>query len=156
TVIEIDPDAALDLSGYPVIYIPEGVTIRGSRRGELFGPELSTNSAPDGMFDIRNNDVRITGLRLRGPSRDTDGDQQDAVGVYTYDNTQRTVIDHNDISDWTEAGVKVDGYPNGGNPSTDCGISGPDPRQRVANVKVMRNFIHDNQKQEAGYGVCVN
>jgi hypothetical protein len=156
TVIEIDPDAVLDLSGYPVLYIPEGVTIRGSRRGELFGPEISTDSAPGGMFDIRDNDVRITGLRLRGPSRDTDGDQPDAVGVFAYDNNLRTIVDHNDLSDWTEAAVRVDGYPNGGNSSADCGVSGPDPRLRVANVRVVRNFIHDNQKEEAGYGVCVN
>ena len=76
TVIEVDPDASVDLTGRPHLEIPTaGVTIRGDRRGTRLGPELNTTGDPDGtMLEIKTEDVRITGLRLRGPSRTTDED----------------------------------------------------------------------------------
>src|SRR5262249_32394677 len=89
TVIEVNQD--IDLTNHPHVFIQtDGVTIRGDRRGALLGPELRTKNAPDGMFDIRNNNVRITGLRLRGPSGDTKEDIPDARGIFAYDNVAGT------------------------------------------------------------------
>src|SRR5262245_5687203 len=71
TVIEIHPDARIDLTGYPTQRIPDGVTIRGDRGGLRPGPELHSKYNPTKtMLEIVGSDVRITGLRLRGPTRD--------------------------------------------------------------------------------------
>jgi len=162
TVIEIAPGTSIELRDYPNPYNPAldyahvhiggGITIRGDRRGTLLGPELSMRNVTKGaMIAIEGPDVRITGLRLRGPSRDTDIDQTPVWGIGTeQDHLQaRMIIDHNDISDWPGAAVTVSGAAEPG-VCTDMG----DPRgSRPNNLRVARNFIHHNQKQEAGYGV---
>src|SRR5690242_21380132 len=38
TVIKIHPDADINLTGLPTVLIPGGVTVRGNRRGILYGP----------------------------------------------------------------------------------------------------------------------
>lgn len=73
--------ACIDLSGYPAIQIPAGVTIRGNRRGTNFGPQLSA-TYDNGfslqfchyycMLQVTGDYVRVTGLRLRGQSRSMD------------------------------------------------------------------------------------
>src|SRR5256885_5447253 len=68
TVIEVDPSASINLSpdrdiNFSYLSIPEGVTIRGNRRGTNPGPELRTLRTPGKMLEIAGNDVRITGLR---------------------------------------------------------------------------------------------
>jgi|CXWL01.1.fsa_nt_gi hypothetical protein len=162
TVIEIASGTSIELRDYPNPYNPaldyahvhigDGITIRGDRRGTLLGPELSMRNVTKGaMIAIEGPDVRITGLRLRGPSRDTDIDQTPVWGIGTeQDHLQaRVIIDHNDISDWPGAAMTVSGAAEPGI-CTDMG----DPRgSRPNNLRVARNFIHHNQKQEAGYGV---
>jgi hypothetical protein len=154
TVIEVDPNASIDLSNV-YLPIPEGVTIRSNRRGTNAGAQLWTSNVPDGtMLAIAGDDVRITGLRLRGPSRGTDGDGPNSRGILapTPDNLPpfRSIIDHNDISDWTVQAVDV--YGDTSQPEV-C-RDHRDPRSfRTQNVRVARNFIHHNRKQEKGYGV---
>jgi hypothetical protein len=87
-------------------------------------------------------------------------------------------IDHNDISDWGEAAVLVYGPYDldqsnnlcsitymGAKYSQTCRNFIPNPSQgnfltvaedpaTLANVRVARNFIHHNQKDEGGYGVA--
>ncbi len=151
TVIEVDPSASIDL---PNVYllIPEGVTIRSNRRGTNFGGELRTAklSANGTLLEIAGNDVRITGLRVKGPSRSTEISQVSFRGILIRDNLYlRTIIDHNDISDWTGQAVDVWGADQ---PDV-CGDF-RDPRgSRPNNARVARNFIHHNQRQEGGYGV---
>ena len=154
TVIEVDPNVSIDLSN-KYLRIPEGVTIRSNRRGTNFGAELWTSNLPNGtMLEVGGHDVRITGLRLRGPSRTTDADGPDSIGITVRDDLYlRSVIDHNDISDWTTQAVYVDGDPN---LPTIC-RDHRDPRGfRPQNVRVARNFIHHNRKQNAGYGVAAH
>src|SRR5262245_1712980 len=106
TVIELDPNVSLNLTYTPMLPISAGVTIRGDRRGTNPGPELETANKYAQMLDVAGDDVRITGVRLRGPSSDTDGDDRDAVGITAHDNLfTRTIIDHNDMSAWTHAAV---------------------------------------------------
>ena len=157
TVVEVDPNASINLTGHPVISIPDGVTIRGDRRGTLMGPEVWTSNALDGtLLGIDGIDVRITGLRLRGPSRSTDEDSPKARGII-FDRGNLlysgAIVDHNDISDWPIAGVDV----RGGDLSDTC-QAGDDqrPLSRPVNVRVARNFIHHNRMQELGYGVVVS
>jgi FG-GAP-like repeat len=76
-----DIGGCIDLSGYPPIQLPAGVTILGNRRGTSFGPQLyaaysSSNSAFDCdgtcMLEVQGDYARVTGLRVRGQSRSTD------------------------------------------------------------------------------------
>ncbi len=149
TVIEIDPNARISKAA-ELLVVPAGVTIRGDRRFTNLGPELSTDGpAKEGLLGIRDNDVRITGLRLRGPSRSTDGNGYDSRGILISDDALRTIIDHNDLSDWTTAAVFV----SKDNDVRECEVwNGSRPQ----NVRVVRNFIHHNEKQDSGYGVCTN
>jgi hypothetical protein len=145
TIIDVDPGASIDLTNSPQLAIPEGVTIRGNRRGTSMGPEIHTSQYEINMFQIRSRDVRITGLRLRGPSRSTD-ETPGATGIYIQENliTGSVLIDHNDMSDWPGEAVNVDG----GDPSKTCS-----PLRPPGNVHIVRNFIHHNERQNDGYGV---
>ncbi|TKB69808.1 MAG: hypothetical protein E8D45_13575 [Nitrospira sp.] len=152
TVVEVDPGVSLALTTPLPLSVPEGVTIRGDRRGLRFGPELSVPQGFEGtMLDIRFSDVRVTGLRLRGPSRSTvdEASNKDARAIDVLDSATRVLIDHNDISDWPAQGVRV---VMADEPAV-CNDH-RDPRgARPNNVRVTRNFIHHNQKQNRGYGV---
>ena len=57
------------------------------------------------LFTEDANDIRLTGLRLRGPSRSTDQNQTEAIGVISFEANLRNIIDHNDVSDWPYIGV---------------------------------------------------
>src|SRR6185369_6340667 len=152
TVVELDPGASIVYvaTTFVPIYVPRGVTIRGGRGGLAMGAEISTpTAAPMGVFDVRDPDVRITGLRLRGPSRSNDGNGVDARGVFVHDQAARLYIDHDDLSDWTTAAIWV----QEDQATPECQ---PWDGTRVHNVHVLRNFIHNNEKQDAGYGVCTN
>jgi hypothetical protein len=62
------------------------------------------------------------------------------------------MVDHNDISDWEVAGVEVEG----GHPRIDglnsCPAGLADDQSTQANVRIERNFIHHNTRNDAGYG----
>jgi hypothetical protein len=151
TVFELDPDLALDLTDR-YIRIPSQVTIRGDRRGLRLGPEIhSKRVAGNTMLEIAGSDVRITGLRVRGPSRSTDG-TPDVRGIL-FNSEQLlfhgSIIDHNDMSEWTLAAVDV----RGTDIATYCQAGDDIVGSTQHNVRVVRNFIHHNQKQGEGYGV---
>jgi hypothetical protein len=153
-VIEVAPDASIELTGEGIILIPKGVTIRGDRRGTRLGPELWTKPHGDTtMLEITADDVRITGLRLRGPTSSTDGDGPNSRGIVARDYYLRSIIDHNEISNWPLQAVYVDGDP--AQPPVCWNPWGPGDRRgpRPLNVRVVRNFIHHNQRYEKGYGV---
>jgi len=152
-VIEVEQDVSIDLEDFQTLEIPAATTLRGSRRGTLLGPELRTVCPfpPEyAMLEVAGNDVRITGLRLHGPDRSTSEDVCDAKGISVRDDFFSGVfIDHNDISDWTVAGVWV---VENANPDTCPAFDAFRPHT----VRVVRNFIHHNERQENGYGVVAN
>src|SRR5205085_9273824 len=161
TVIEVDPSVSIDLKDHAAIPIPAGVTIRGNRRGTLFGPELLALNQydqaevgpgiPEGLLQIAGDQVRITGLRLHGPSRNIEGNVPKTGGIVALAGN-RAIIDHNDLSDWTVAAINV----LGGDNSSQCD-SQYDPRLQPQNVRVIRNFIHHNQNDPGdGYGVAAS
>ncbi len=136
-----------DCGGSGFIQIPAGVTVRGDRRGTLFGPLiwLDTGQNAESLFEISGDDVRITGLRLQGPSRDKDGSPPAMRGICSQSHSG-VVVDHSDISDWPAAAVDLrDAHAE----------SACKQLQFQLDVIVARNFIHDNQnKSGGGYGVA--
>jgi hypothetical protein len=147
TVIEIDGGQSINLTGIPALVISAGVTIRGDRTGERLGPEVFAQNKNGGtLFDVQGNQTRITGLRIRGNTRSTDGNTPETNGILAHDKNV-TFIDHNDISDWTVSAVNV---------TNDGAVDTRDPRTRPQTVRVVRNFIHHNEHAGLGYGVVVS
>lgn len=160
TVIELDP--AFDLTLSTPLRIPGGVTVRGGRSATQAGarlkdPERVTQHT---LLTIDGPDVRITGLRLEGP---TDSNQVHVVvqspngsftlveeatvrGIDAHSSHERTLIDDNELSKWRGSAVKVfaDSF------AEEC-LAEPVPR--VPNVHVLRNHIHHNRRDHFGYGV---
>jgi hypothetical protein len=156
----LDIKESFDIDNLELFNIPAGVTIRGNRRGTVFGPQLAAkNASPDGiLFVIGSNDVRITGLRLRGPNpnRSTKEDQPASRAIVIRDELcQRSIVDHNDISDWTTAGVLVKQDIPGDDVDCDKAVL-PNPATRPAPAHIARNFIHHNLKNGDGYGANAN
>ena len=161
--------SCIDLSLYPPIAIPFGVTLRGDRRGTNFGPQLYASYQNEKFFyhrcewcmlEIAGDYVRITGLRLHGQSRSTDtinevteGIQVDPIPLQNFATATEyiSLIDHNDISDWVAAGIDVRG---GHSENKNCDDIIDDPAT-IANVRIERNFLHHNERKDLGYGAEV-
>jgi hypothetical protein len=155
SVIQLVPGAELDFQDLTCPFdIPAGVTVRGSRRGTLFGPQFwlkhgHPSTLPcDALFLVDHPRSRITGLRIRGPGRDPNGQQPPMKGVSIVAvSTQagervylRAIVDHNDISDWGISAIDLTG-PDDDNPV--CPIA---PQTDPGFVRILRNFIHDNRE----------
>ncbi|MGA9639790.1 MAG: VCBS repeat-containing protein [Terriglobales bacterium] len=164
--------SSLDLTDCPQVRVGQGVTIRGDRRGAFDGPELRSCYVVNGtakcdtvqtkaeeiepmiLLPEGNNDIRITGLNLTGPSRATDDPQTKAIGVLTFDANLRNIIDNNGISGWPYIGVMTKAHDDldiKGNSKCDPN-SVHDPQVRQTSALVARNFIEYNRQQNAGYG----
>jgi hypothetical protein len=159
--------ACIDLSYYPPLLLPSGVTIRGNRRGTNFGPQLYLNDfAPgnrpygdcqDCVMNVQGDYARVTGLRLRGQSRATTTDEPGTEGVYISSLPSQgsltefiSTVDHNDMSDWGNQAVDTsNAYTQNNNNCT--GIAN-DPAT-LANATIARNFLHHNERDNDGYGV---
>jgi FG-GAP-like repeat len=133
--------------------VPDRVTIRGGRRFTDLGPQITLGPGHIGLslFETTGNNVRITGLRLHGPGRDPGGSEPGVSGILAHDQFA-TIIDHNDLSDWTTAAVNVVG-------AVEDDLKCQPLVMRSPNVFVSRNFIHDNEERNEsqssyGYGVA--
>jgi hypothetical protein len=161
--------ACIDMSNFPPLVIPAGVTLRGDRRGTNFGPQLFASYQNQKylaglcgwcMIQVEGDYVRITGLRVRGQSRSTEKTVQvtnailvNPVPLQDFVSTTEHIvlIDHNDISDWTDTAVSVNG--NHSETVTCSGIV--DDPATLANVRIERNFLHHNERRDLGYGAGV-
>jgi VCBS repeat protein len=184
-VISIEPAEpnGIDLSGYPAIFLPAGITIRGDRRGISMGPQISAfskkarnsyNRCAACVFQIHGDYVRLTGLRMHGNSRETrhvedntiailvdfPGSETHPLGAHSSLTNFIAMIDRDDISDWEEAAVRVQ---NGW--SDDCDCSAKDDEHgcpvrndpaTLGNIRIERNFLHHNERWSGGYGVNVS
>jgi hypothetical protein len=167
--------AAKNLAGASQnLVIPTGVTIRGNRRGMNLGPLLIgnynnttqqilgaecgfTDVQPDHIFEIEGDYVRVTGLRLQGPSEGTDATLPVADGIDIGNEHQSVwlareytgvVVDHNDVSDWPGDGIAP--YTAQPQPQFGCPPAYVAP---VNSVLAMRNFVHNNERDNQGYGI---
>jgi hypothetical protein len=153
------------IPGVAEILVTDGVTIRGDRRGAKFGPLLAEdNPYTNPLITTLGNDIRITGLRIDGPTRSSDGcweatpntgiqlrerEGEDVEGRVAF---SRLVVDHNDMSEWVSRAVMVDG---GDHPTDQC-VRPPPESSRPSRSQVSRNFLHHNRVNGSGYGVDAN
>lgn len=177
-----DVDASLDMSQYPPLILPAGATLRGDRRGTNDGPklQLTLNSTREDespaisgtqcgwcMIQIHGDYVRVTGLRLVGQSRSTAVIVQTTVGIqvdFTRFSTTNpassteyiAMVDHNEISDWESAGVQIFGGYDRIHGETSCPAGLADDQTTQVNVRIERNFIHHNTRNDAGYGSVIS
>ncbi len=100
-VVNVAGTAAIDLSGEESIGVPGGVTLKGNG-ALLYSDVLRTFP----LFRTLGPNVRITGLRLRGPD-DEKRDSEYAVPNSRAIDIQHAgaEIDHNEIWAWSHAGV---------------------------------------------------
>ncbi len=146
TVIEIDPNASIELSGSSVIHFGWFNDPWRSPRAHV----SAQNCGRGGKHTMGCSILVITmcaslACVVRGPSRQTEDNGLDARGMATHGNALRLIIDHNDMSDWTTAAVFVS--EDSPQECDNWDIS------RAPDVRVARNFIHHNQRQNGGYGV---
>ena len=148
--ILVPDETEIDLSSYTAIVIPAGVTLQGERGGRNKGALLYSNRQDDfHLFEAGGDGARLIGLRLQGPSGRPDENQPESVGILLHADTKATVQGC-ELYNWTEAAVSVKGSDATEDP---CG---PNDHRRADEPYVMANFIHDNQKQNKGYGVEVS
>ena len=160
-VIEIAIDS-IDLDPAITRLIPEGVTVRGWRRGTDNGPELRVPGNVEGakIFRIEADHTRITALRLTGPTRSEKVSYSKMVGVWIIDRQapgteepsvpwDSVLVDHVELSQWTDGAVNYYG-PYGDFPVDHGCYGGGYPRPN--GVSVIANFIHHNS---GGYGYGV-
>jgi hypothetical protein len=158
TVIEVDDRRPLTITGSVPKRIQAGVTLRGYRKlidqGPLIlAPRSAAFAAGDhATFLVAEDHVRITGLRLQGPTREDDTGVPKVAGIEISSSEHAltdVIVDHVDASDWTDGAVNVLGS-----------IVPPDPTKcldtlrypRPTPVRIVRNFIHHNVGGH-GYGV---
>lgn len=137
--------------------IPSGVTIRGGRRGVAEGPELTAHcpnegdceTVPTSELTALGEHVRITRLQITGHSRSKD--ETTLHKGIVIDDAGPMIIDHNKLSNWTDAAIDV--LHEGATANWACAPR--DTPVRPENVRIVRNFIHHNVRASSGYGVVV-
>ena len=143
-VVYIRPNASIDMEGNNSILIPEGVTLASNRGkdesslGALLFEDTVLGTLP--MFLTDGHNVRITGLRMRGPSLERrygiPAGAYTTAGVWCdYD----TEIDNCDISGFPHAGILLR------RAADDISTTG----------HIHHNNIHHCQQSSLGYGVAV-
>lgn len=161
TVVEVDDTQPLSLVGLDPKPIPAGVTLRGYRKFTYQGPQILYAQMPSRLspiFTVAEDHVRVTGLRLQGPTRSTDSSPQYYQGIQIADGHD-VIVDHIDGSDWTGSVVDIhaDDSCDLKNPSV-CPATCPavpPPSPRPTPVRVLRNFFHHNEREGGGYGTSV-
>jgi hypothetical protein len=157
TVIEINT-LSITLSSRK--HLRAGVTLRGTRKQIDNGPELVfpfEACHPDDDCDAFTfeDHTRVTGLRLRGPSRSLDEQQHLVFGLTISSAGQAltdVLVDHVDISDWTGGAINVVGPDD--SQSQSCPAPLP-AYPRPTPVRILRNFVHHNARAEMGYGIVI-
>jgi len=139
-IVYIDDDARIDLTGSKNILIPAGVTLAsgrgkdGSQGALLYITTASdqTLSESGALFWANGANVRVSGIRLQGPSGATDTPLY-ARGIWS--KYPGFTVDDCEIYNFPHAGIVVAGG--------------------ATSSKIAHNYIHNNQKGGWGYGVVL-
>jgi hypothetical protein len=166
TVIQVVGNINLRMLG--ALKIPSGVTIRGGRRGVTEGPELTAHCPGESdcepvagveLTTVREEPrdpviehVRITRLQITGHSRALSRwfSPTPHMGI-VIDDAGPVIIDHNKLSNWTNAAINV----QHAHAPKNWACPKVDTPARPENVRIVRNFIHHNARAGLGYGVVV-
>jgi hypothetical protein len=183
SVIEISPTVSINVPADFVLFLNSGVTIRGGRRNGIPGATIFKNYRqepvnghwePRGadLFNIQSDgrgtitDVRVTGLRIQGPSDTSTGElcvgewplrycfnsNPEMRAIRMINTGARINIDHNEVFNWPVAGVSVTDGRTFPSKQSECLITAG---VRASNVTIARNFIHHSRRRSLGYGVSV-
>ncbi len=171
-VIFIPGDAEINMAGHKETLIKSGVTLRSDRGGRRQGGLIYTTDF-DGkydLFEVRGSNVRIEGLRIRGPSS-SEEESHTVTGInvraaYPAGRTptgvsRQVVIRGNELWAWPGAAVSVTGAIE-----EDCFDDLPAEEQatrpwhvmsktQAAQITISGNHIHHNLRHNHGYGVVV-
>jgi len=156
TVIEIVPKSvSLRVTGAPKL-VHAGQTVRGYRKGLNDGPLIDVpnlDTGPGALFQVQESHVRISGMRLQGPSEAITPEMPQHRAIEVNDDPARPLadvfIDHIQGYAWTEAVVAVNGKDFSA--SMTCPASVP-RFPRPASIHIANNFLHQNQMWGYGYG----
>ena len=178
----IPRDAVFDMTGLYDIPVHSGVSIRGERgalgsRPLLFTDLKCVKDHDDAgaetcvsyvFFRVNEGGVRITGLHFRGSQKGNRSSSQPRVfGIrVTLDQfakpTQPITIDDNELNDWTGAGIDVRALKSARAPALYDSAFGDEDgsvvRFKASDaplVRIANNYIHNNSRDEEGYGVHV-
>jgi len=142
-VVYVSPNASIDMDGNNRVLIPEGVTLASNRgedssSGALLFEDGILGTVP--MFLTNGHNVRVTGLRIQGPSSERriglSLTGYTSAGIWCdYD----TEVDNCEISGWPHTGIL-------------CRYAAD---EISATVHAHHNNIHHCQQSGYGYGVTV-
>ncbi len=151
-IVFIPSDAEIDLTGQSLC-IPAGVWLAGDRGVDSSPGGLITSStgAASAILTACGDDVRVTGLRIRGPDPETcpaewpdncpNDVSADSNCAYCTDTAygisttfDRLEVDNNELSGWTYAAVGV---------------------KDALDADVHHNWIHNNWREGLGYGTVL-
>ncbi len=147
-VIYVDGEAEIDLTGTHQIVIPGGVTLASCRgKGDSQGALIynnKQNTCP--LFLTGGDNVRVTGLRLRGPDPKRRAYQTDWLekegrywslaysdGIFTTHSSLE--VDNCEFWGWSHAAVTL--------------------KPGASKAHIHHNYIHHNQRQGMGYAVGI-
>lgn len=166
--IWVNPDAgSMDLTGERHLPLRSCAWLRGRREKTLRGPLLYTDD--DGtsddtgysLFVVDGNGVRVEGLRLRGAQG---GRRSNAlpgiVGISVVVDAANhrgfnLLVENNEMNEWTRAAVNIDGTIEVDDPA-DVPPETPLLDKDTSGIPhVTGNYLHDNARDELGYGVFV-
>ena len=153
TTIYVADDAVIDLTGLHDLPLNEGITLMSGRRGVKRGGLIYKNDFEGGrLFAVKGNNVRVRGLRMRGPSGlpDEKNDGVAAIAIRA-DRYRGLEVTDNEFYHWTHAGVAVRG-----NYGVDGQVFKRMYKTEARQIYVARNYMHHNVRDNLGYGVVVS
>ncbi|MBA7471503.1 hypothetical protein ES707_06809 [subsurface metagenome] len=151
-IVYVDDNTAIDLTGMKNIEIPGGITLASGRNGEsvkgalIYSIQLDTTP----LFATGGDNVRITGIRLRGPDQErrteqleelsAEGGREAYYRISYSDGIQSThsdlEVDNCELWGWSHAAVSL--------------------KKGATKAHIHHNYIHHNQRYGLGYGVCLD
>lgn len=171
TRVFVQNHVALDVSGWPTIYVAEGVELLGGRTarepgGLIYmapppfecsgfpptcGPRFVLFMLADGRGPGDGDNVRISGLRISGGEMGVAWGASPVAHAIVIDSRVNVEISNNEIFGWRGSAVTVRDSLH----SLDrIHYSGPNPTHTT--VRIRHNYIHHNQHAgRDGYGVAV-
>ena len=141
-IVYIRDDAAIDMTGVDNQAIPDGVTLASGRgRDGSLGALVFSNSLTDGaqfipLFRTGGRDVRITGLRLRGPFAEVGDHHYDQIRIANGIKADHENLEVDNCQLWAWNKWAIDLAVAGG-------------------AHIHHNYIHHTRRWGYGYGVWV-